>query len=196
MKEVDTTNARFKGVSSQLLPSAVSLFCPHCSGHVIFTLNAQPVSPRNGVPIPSQCPNCTESVRFWITEEPGRDRRGWLFAHPDPKIKEPIAGLEDVGIPKPLVDAYEESVAALNAELWSSAAVNARRTLEGLTKLLMDSPSDRRPLAKLLRELPKTVDLSAPIVDVAELVKDGGNLGAHLRHHVGWTRRRDRRSDG
>ena len=167
-------------MSSQLLPSAVPLICPHCSERVIFSLNSQLGSPKNGTPTQSECPNCLNIVRFWITDEPDRDRRGWLFVHPDPQVKEPIAGLDDVGIPKPLVDAYRESVAALNARLWPSAAVNARRTLEGLTKLLMGNPSDRRPLAQLLRELPNTVNISAPILEVADLVKDGGNLGAHF----------------
>lgn len=75
--------------------------------------------------------------------------------------------------------AYEGAVLAYNAGLWGPAAVEARRTLEGIAKTLHPNPGSK-VLATLLKQLPDHVDLAKPIVDVADLPRAGGNLGAHF----------------
>jgi HEPN domain-containing protein len=82
-----------------------------------------------------------------------------------------------------LKEAYDEATTTLASGHASSATIQARRTLEGLVKhLLQDLEGNtqlRRPLDQLIRTLSESLDLAKPLTDTAHAVRAGGNLGAH-----------------
>lgn len=113
-------------------------------------------------------------------------QQGWLWAHPSPAGDHRHRGdvADALGnISEALREAYTEATSTLAGRHWSSSANQARRTLEGLVKHLLEDHGyampDRPVLAHLLAALPKHVDLGKPLTDTAEAVKDGGNLASH-----------------
>lgn len=95
-----------------------------------------------------------------------------------------------------LGQAYEGAAAVLAGGHASPAATEARRTLEGLVKHLLERHGyelfNKTSLPPLLRELPQHVDLTQPLTETAEAVKDGGKLGAHYDMRVKATSARAR----
>lgn len=82
-----------------------------------------------------------------------------------------------------LREAYDEATTTLTDGHASSATIQARRTLEGLVKHLLQDvgqeASLRAPLNQLIKTLAKHLDLAKPLTDTAHAVREGGNLGAH-----------------
>jgi hypothetical protein len=165
----------------QWYPRALGLRCGHCAERSRFVID----NPNNkfavgGAPPAIPCPNCDKAVRLYAVAKP-RDQtaRGWLFMDPHAVERErlDISGLH---WPEPLAMAYEECVAALDAGLWTAAAGQARRTLEGVIKHLLGSNATGRMLGALLRDLPNHVPLDQPIKDAADALREGGNLASHF----------------
>jgi hypothetical protein len=91
-----------------------------------------------------------------------------------------VAVLENSELSVPLRNAYKSAVNVVNAREWSAAAVMCRRLLEGISKAALPPEAQGYALARQLEELPKYRDFSKPIVELANAVRKGGNLGAHF----------------
>jgi len=88
--------------------------------------------------------------------------------------------LENSGLAAPLKRAYESAVNVLNTKEWSATAVMCRRLLEGITKSVLPTELHKQPLGKQLESLPAHRSLDKPILELADAVRRGGNLGAHF----------------
>lgn len=161
--------------------------CPHCGQGAWFEFD--PPLSRTDVheePRARTCP-CGGAIWFYVIAAPQRDSAGWLFIDPPAptsaehryEVSEALAELAPA-----LGEAYEEAVGALLAGFSSAAVTEARRTLDGLVKLLLQHAGEELPdqpvLTHLLRQLPEKVDLSRPLQESALAIRDGGNLGAHF----------------
>lgn len=100
---------------------------------------------------------------------------------PEGTVRVPISDvIESSELSTPLKRAYKSAVNVVNAAEWSASAVLCRRLLEGVTKAVLPEDEQKLPLAKQLLELPKHRDLAKPILELADAVRKGGNLGAHF----------------
>ena len=88
--------------------------------------------------------------------------------------------LENTELSGPLKSAYTSTINVVNAKEWNAAAVMCRRLLEGIAKTALLLELQKHSLSKQLGELPKHRDLSKPILELADAVRKGGNLGAHF----------------
>ena len=172
-------------VNTWKTPVAISNYCPHCCGLVIFTCKAQSEDRRNSLVISlSTCPSCRGRVRVFAVHSTARDanrREDFpsVYMYPSAsKLYTPVNIVED--IPERIQKAFKSAVDAHNAQNYSAAATCSRRTLEGLVKFLVPEEYRSSSLAKLIKALPDHVNLTKPLQDLTEVVKDGGNLGAHF----------------
>lgn len=161
--------------------------CPHCGQGAWFEFDP-PLTNQDAhdAPPTETCP-CGGAIWFCVIKPPQRDAGGWLYI--DPPV--PTAAehrhevTEALGALAPaLGEAYDEAVGALVAGLPSAAVTEARRTLDGLVKVLLQRAGEVLPdqpvLTHLLRQLPEKIDLSRPLQESALAIRDGGNLGAHF----------------
>jgi hypothetical protein len=86
----------------------------------------------------------------------------------------------DGAVSEPLYRAYVSAVDAFNSGNYVATSVCCRRTLEGLFQDLL--PEDSRPknLARAIQAVADSVDLAGPIRNLADVLRQGGNLGAHF----------------
>lgn len=168
------------------LPRGVRTHCPFCNELVVFGLRGWSRSSQSNVTLNrSGCPHCQKSPTFLAVssrpEKTGPKTPTDIFMYPGAAgIRSPwpqILGLEQVT--DPLGRAYASAVRAYNTGDWNGCAVHCGRVLEGLAK---DLVSPRRPmsLATMIRELPRHIDLDAPVVHLADSIREGRNIGAHF----------------
>ena len=173
---------RWKQASgSRWIPISVDTYCPHCGREVNFPLrDFLDDKVRNSFSASATCPGCGEASHFWVVR-PSLKERGCeaLCIHPDPRrVREPIVSASDTGN-GPLSRAYESSISALNAGLWDPCAASCRRTLEAIVHHLNPEKASG-PLFDRLEKLFEDRDLSEPLVRISEVLRKGGNVGAHF----------------
>lgn len=83
-------------------------------------------------------------------------------------------------VPAPLQRSLTSTIDSLNARNFPATAVGARRTLEGIFKYLVDSPSRTKSLYQLIDQVKSNNDLAAPLETLSHAIRSGGNLGAHF----------------
>lgn len=88
--------------------------------------------------------------------------------------------LENEDLGASLKRAYESAVNVLNTKEWSATAVMCRRLLEGIAKAVLPRELHKQPLGKQLESLPAYRSLDKPLTELADVVRRGGNLGAHF----------------
>lgn len=166
--------------------------CPHCGRSAWFDFDP-PVDGHdvNKGPRAVRCPGCRKAVRFFTISPPHASKAGWLWADPSPgadhihrgEIASALGNLHPA-----LREAYDEAATTLAGGHASSATIQARRTLEGLVKHLLEDADQNVPnhpaLGNLIRQLPTHIDLAKPLTDTAQAVREGGNLGAHYDTQV------------
>jgi Domain of unknown function (DUF4145) len=189
MYQVDSTEIMAWGTTSAgntswSYPLAISATCPHCSRHYGFSLENR-VTEHNlsqGVPVKTLCPGCREPVTFFLVN-PGPDQgtawSGELFMHPSPRVRSKLALTGTSGISDRLAKDYSSAVDCYNGGMWRAAAQEARIVLEGVVKNLTEQ-GENATLAARLRSLTKSYDLARPILDVADALREGGNLASHF----------------
>ena len=129
------------------------------------------------------CPNCTASVRFSFiyglrgTTYAGRPARIQMF--PAPKFHFDIGDLPE-SVPERLKRSFEDTVRALNAQIYGATATSGRRTLEGIFKYLVSEDKRKQPLYKLVQVALDQYDFSEPVARLSHAIRSGGNLGAHF----------------
>jgi hypothetical protein len=132
----------------------------------------------------SHCPACQQNVTFiYITDKKEQINKyfGHLFIYPGDEIRHPLKGIEDAeNLQRGIKNAYFSTINVLNSREWNATSVLCRRVLEGITKSFIPEDLKNRTLAAQLNELPKHIDLSEPILTLADAIRKGGNLGAHF----------------
>src|SRR5205814_5360298 len=83
-------------------------------------------------------------------------------------------------VPGRVRSAYQDTLRAYNAGIWSATTVSCRVTLEGIVKNLLAQANVKGPLANQIRQLGTAVDLSQPLITLADALREGGNIGAHF----------------
>lgn len=173
---------RHKTPQRGAIEGPIGTLCPNCAKPAWFDIQFAK-SDVHGEPRRCPCPGCGTVVWFYVVGVPG-SQGAWLWIDPDPK--EQVVFREDVAAALGernayLREAYEEAFANHSDGRWSSAVVQARRTLEGVVRDLLGSPpEERRMLGALLKDLAEEDGLADPLLATAEVVKDGGNIGGHL----------------
>lgn len=164
-------------------PVAMSLDCPFCTVRGTFVFSGAEFAKNcHTVSVHGKCPTCQESVYVWSVNAPSREateprRCECLLVYPSPhRPRLPIQSAELM--PPRIRRAYEETLGVFNARIWNATATSGRRTLEGILSDLV--PDEKGPLYTRLKNLPSSVDLGQPLVTLSDLVRQGGNLGAHF----------------
>lgn len=161
--------------------------CPHCGRSAWFDFQSEVGRDDiNKAPRGVNCPGCSQVVRFFVISRSIANKTGWLWADPSPEtehLHRGDIGAALAGIDPALKEAYDEATTTLASGHASSATIQARRTLEGLVKHLLQDREPKAqihgPLDKLIRDLSNSLDLAKPLTDTAHAVRQGGNLGAH-----------------
>jgi hypothetical protein len=167
------------------LPDSVDFVCPYCGRQVNFGFPQWRFDQHQSAAITSaNCSGCRKKVRFWGIDpvkygETGGRECAELCMHPTPQLqRQPMAGLDKV--PPLIAKAYISAINVYNTKEWNGTAMLTGRTLEGLVKGLMPEGKRERPLAQMLAELPKEIDLTKTLTTLVDGLRKGRNLGAHF----------------
>ncbi len=170
--------------SNWWFPESIDTHCPFCAKLVNFAPVAHGYDQhRKTMASTARCPGCRESAYIWaINPGPANDSSkqtcSCLTIFPPPEAhREPIKG--NTAIPDRIRRAYLETVGVFNAGVWSATATCTRRTLEGLVKEMLLAESSET-LAARIKSLSKSDDLGKPLVTLSDLIREGGNIGAHF----------------
>jgi Domain of unknown function (DUF4145) len=165
-------------------PSLVDWMCPHCPRHVSFLATGwrKLEGPNwHGV---AKCPGCHAPVQlFALHVGTGHNTLagGKLFMYPAGRSRVPAAEvLDSTKLTSGVKSAYKSAVNVTNTREWTASAVLCRRLLEGIAKSVLPPEVQKLPLAKQLAALPDHVNLAKPVLELADTVRRGGNLGAHF----------------
>jgi hypothetical protein len=174
---------QWKVANNLSIPASIALSCPHCHERVVFTTGNEGIdSARETVAATAHCPACKKQIHLWTI---GPTPSNWSSPKPKciavfPPAHENRQPIDSIGsLAGPLQQAYLDVIQVYNARVWSATANLCRRTLEGIV-LQLSGDSNETNLAKMLRELPKHLDLTKPITSVATSVRLGGNIGSHF----------------
>lgn len=99
--------------------------------------------------------------------------------HPNSDAQRPTKNISS-RVSESLFRSYTSTVEAFNAGNYVATAVCCRRTLEGLFQHLVPENVNARSLAQAITAVADSVDLAEPIRNLANVLRHGGNLGAHF----------------
>ena len=165
-------------------PHSIDTNCPYCGRRVNVTLLWD--KPQTGVVeySVSHCPACQQKVTLlFLPRHNGQHSHipGDLFIHPGDDIRQPLEGIEENDqLTEGLKRAYYSTINVLNSQEWTATTVLCRQVLEGITKHIVADEHKSKTLATQIKELPSQIDLSRPILTLADAIRKGGNLGAHF----------------
>lgn len=166
------------------LPLSVDTTCPFCKRKVNFSITWNRAKTMVVEFTKSHCPGCQKTLTFlYLTESNpnNNNHSGQLFIYPGDDTRQPLKGIEEApDLQDGVKNAYFSTVNVLNAHEWTATAVLCRRVLEGITKSIVPDDYKNKPLASQLKELPNQINLSEPILTLADAIRKGGNLGAHF----------------
>jgi len=177
----------YEKFSNWRLPSSVDINCPFCDKAVSFSVEHHfwQTEERSDETISvmgrASCPRCKKRISLFVINPSHMSDRDLTLpqcfaVYPAPSVeRKPIEGLE--AIPETLQRSYLHTIQAFNAKVWPATATQCGRTLEGFVKHLT---GEKGMLHDLLRKLPEKVDLAKPIIDLADSVREGRNIGAHF----------------
>lgn len=180
MRQITHSQVRkWTNLGNIYIPASFSTWCPHCSEKVTFATTQQYLDkPRACAIASSKCPGCDHHVGVWSFGMHGPESAE-VFIHPntgEPRPTKPISSL----VPEALFRSYLSTVDAYNSGNYVATAVCCRRTLEGLFQGLLPDNETNQTLARAIRAVAESVDLSEPIRKLADVLRHGGNLGAHF----------------
>lgn len=162
-------------------PKSVSSYCPHCTATVTFTLvKHQADENRRCITSTSACPCCNQEVHFFCISS---DEGNKTFMYPEGNPPRAPRQLKET-LPTPLYNAYKSTVDSFSSNNHVATAVCARRTLEGLFLELLKKNSNNLSLSELITKAASEIDLSEPIRNLANVLRKGGNLGAHFNADI------------
>lgn len=173
----------WKTANGGKVPGTVSTICPHCGERGLFALDAMyHDQPRATVCATASCPGCAKPVHFWAIR---RARDVGDLEIPAVYMWPPATGRYSPPelpshIPEPLRRAFISTADVLNTKNYTSTAVSARRTLEGIFKYLLPDEGRQTNLMNMIERATKELDLAAPLKSLSHAIRGGGNLGAHF----------------
>lgn len=83
-------------------------------------------------------------------------------------------------VPEVLKRAFTATVRSYNDANYAAAMTQARRTMEGLFKYLVEAEKRDLRLVDLIDYVAKNKDLAEPISKLSHAIRSGGNIGAHF----------------
>jgi hypothetical protein len=165
-------------------PITIDWDCPHCRKAVSFSMEGWNRLVGDHSWSQSHCPRCRARTVFLVMDQGTGPRSlagGRLLLYPPGQARSPAPEvLESPQLTDPVKRAYTSAVNVVNGGEWNGGAVLCRRLLEGITKTVLPPEKHNLPLAKQLAELPAHRDLTAPLLELADAIRKGGNLGAHF----------------
>ena len=170
-------------ITNKCCPSTIDITCPHCGRMVNLQLkNHQHDQQRETIAASCRCPACGKTTSVWVIAP--SDSRGFkptcveLCMHPNPTTtREPV--IEQGHLPEPALErAYYSALRAYNVGLWDACATSCRKTLEGIVHSL--NPDGKGALYEQLRSVFESSHLTEPLIQVADSLRRGGNIGAHF----------------
>lgn len=170
--------------SNMQLPASIDMNCPFCL--LITNIRLEPKAYDLNLSTYSasgKCPRCDQFVKFWIinpprSDEPPETSQCAIGVYPNSNTRKTI--VEKGILDDRVFRAYKGAIDAFNAGLWTPAVASYRRTLEGITKTMLPEEERKGTLANQLKKLPEHVDLNEPILELAGMLREGGNIGAHF----------------
>tara|TARA_R110001583_G_C5505849_1_gene396221 strand:- start:109 stop:678 length:570 start_codon:yes stop_codon:yes gene_type:complete len=146
---------------------------------VTFTTTAHQHDPqRTCVSSSSKCPGCDHHVGIWAIGRPGEDVSE-VYIHPNTGAPHQPKEVESF-LNEAIFRSYVSTVEAYNSGNYVATAVCCRRTLEGLFQSFLPEEKKNQNLHRAIQSVASSVDLSAPISNLANVLRKGGNLGAHF----------------
>ena len=167
-------------------PQAIDLICPHCLKEATFTAKVWSEHAGQAAVTEIPCPRCNIGVLFLQLID-HRDSHGesTLYVHPDPIGRGGMPGVEHLrSLSAPLARSYDSALKLYNHGEWGSAALTVRHLLEGLASRLLGDEREQ-PLTRQIEALPKDVDLTKPLQDIAPLLAPGGTFGRQFDDETG-----------
>jgi hypothetical protein len=165
-------------------PQGVRAVCPYCAETVVFShFHWRPAPGLKHVEASrSACAGCTAAVTFVVIHTAKSPPAADVFMYPAPRPqREAVPAISKLMADRDprLARAYSSAVAAYANGDWNATASHCGRVLEGVVRSIVpDAPNAR--LAHLLQELPRHLDLRKPIVQLADAIREGRNIGAHF----------------
>lgn len=170
--------------NNYFIPLSVDTTCPFCKKKANFTLNWSLNKTMVIEHTKSHCPACQQKVLFlYLTKsnEKNNTHTGELFINPAGDTRQALEGIDEAEkLPESIRKAYFSTINVLNAHEWTATSVLCRRVLEGITKSIVSEGQKNKPLASQLKDLPNHINLTEPILTLADAIRKGGNLGAHF----------------
>ena len=178
-----STVKKWQESNGKHLPSSISACCPKCDALAIFSLKSHTPSHSVFWTASSQCPGCGDNVLFLIVN-PGAAKESphtveELLIYPSPSSwRQPIPLTDNV--PEPLKRSFESTISSYNSKNYVATVVGCRRTLEAIFKYRSKSNNKKISLVNLIEEVKNSEDLAQPLNTISDLIREGGNLGAHF----------------
>lgn len=180
-----------KFFENDTVPQEIKIFCPYCGYHTVFQIgqaknwhNASDSQLRYRG-IDCSLSDCGNRVHFAIYhEKDSKTNYGtncFLWMYPYSKAKEASQDVLSVITEERQRNSYLSAISTLNNHEPIASSVMVRRLLEGLLlQLLPEGKYKGDSLADKIKALPEHKDFNKPIIDLAHILRKGGNLGAHL----------------
>ena len=169
------------------LARAVELICPYCQKLSAFETKPWQEHGRKVAAAEAPCARCERTVQFvQLLDDTGARLDEGLHVYPPTGAREAMPGSEYLHeLANPLGRTYDSALRLYNKGEWGPAALVVRHLLEGLASRLL--PDDKRelPLSRQLEALPKEVDLTRPLHDIAPLLATGGTFGREFDDEAG-----------
>ncbi|MEZ4970469.1 MAG: DUF4145 domain-containing protein [Flavobacteriaceae bacterium] len=175
---------KFQNHGTIKLVQSVDYNCPECGRNVNFALGWSIPQVHLSLTTTSRCSGCGKISKFiYIDYDLGtKPEYGKLYIHPDSKRRSSIIDFSktDSTLNTSLQKAYESALNVYNVGEWTATSVLCRRLLEGITQDLLPDENRKHSLYKRIADLPNHLDLTKPILTLADALRKGGNLGAHF----------------
>jgi hypothetical protein len=158
---------------------AIELICPGCNAKAMF--EARPWQEHGGhiVATEMSCTRCERQVLLvQLIDDFNNCKRESLFTYPAPGGRDCMTGMQHLqALSGPLARSYDSALKLYNHAEWGPAALTVRHLLEGLCARLLPAEKRDLPLPRQLETLPRDIDLTRPLQDIAHLMAPDGAFG-------------------
>lgn len=179
----DSAFSRWGKKYEVVVPMAIDMVCPQCRNRLTFTPANWDQHEVQGKPKAVRCPRCSELVYFLRL---GGSVKGdvRVFVDAERPDRAPLAGLHAVpdSVLSPIVKReYEEALSVFSIGAANATAITCRRVLEGVAKSLLPEDGRKKNLYANIQALAEQHEtLSKPLVELSDVLRRGGNRGAHF----------------
>lgn len=162
--------------SRTMWPAVVDMTCGVCNRLVTIRFTIVYADSQAAM-LRGTCPACRDTNQLWIPQCSRERHPTEVYVWPQPKaMVEPLDGIDNV--PDSVRRAYEEALGCFRAGRYIATVAMCRRSLEALVKDVLGRSDGS--LFKDLQRLSEEVDLGANIKELADVLREVGNMGAHF----------------